>query len=419
MTISSNYTPAYQSPQGVDASLALLGHIGVWLVVFSSFFVLFEPAPYEVLCAGLIGAGFLFGLTLSRPILPLLVLLAVYLIGGFIGAMLSFNLSDAKFDMFVKTFLATSSIFFACYVIKDCIPRINLITSAWQLGAVFAALLGIMGYFNVGGTAEMFTLYGRARGSFQDPNVFGPFLTGAALFAYYKLLYLPVSRWAVPAAVLAICLLGILLSFSRGTWGLTIITLSVVTVLHFALTPHPAERLRIIWICIAGFMVALVGLMVALSTPAIADLLLQRANVLQSYDSGPQGRFGMQGIALQMAIVSPIGIGIGEFARMYGIEPHNVYLTALLVHGWAGFFAYTSLIVITLLQMLKIILSNPQYRIVAIPLFAMLLGLALMGTFIETDRWRHFFMLLGMCWGVIGASVLSAHKGHRHAALQV
>jgi hypothetical protein len=52
-------------------------HIALYITVLSSFFVLFEPAPYEFL-AGVLGiACVLARVTVSRMVLPLLVLLLI------------------------------------------------------------------------------------------------------------------------------------------------------------------------------------------------------------------------------------------------------------------------------------------------------------------------------------------------------
>ena len=49
---------------------------------------------------------------------------------------------------------------------------------------MIAATLGVAGYFNlVPGGHDLLTLYGRARGTFKDPNVLGAFLILPALFA--------------------------------------------------------------------------------------------------------------------------------------------------------------------------------------------------------------------------------------------
>ena len=54
------------------------------------------------------------------------------------------------------------------------------IRSGYTFAAMLAAILGLLGYFNVAGLSPYFTLYdgGRASGPFKDPNVFGAFHSG-------------------------------------------------------------------------------------------------------------------------------------------------------------------------------------------------------------------------------------------------
>jgi hypothetical protein len=59
---------------------------------------------------------------------------------------------------------------------------------------VIAALFGIAGYFNLFPGAEYFTRFDRARGTFQDPNVFGPFLVLPTLLLIQRLLRGPTLR---------------------------------------------------------------------------------------------------------------------------------------------------------------------------------------------------------------------------------
>lgn len=403
--------PRMRAPSPVAPQLVWLGHGFVWLTVFLSFFVLREPAPYELVGVGVIGTAFLFGLTLPRAVLPMLGLLILYVLGGFIGVTIAPNLGEARFQILVTAFLASTSLFFACYTAKDSVRRISMIRDAWQCGAILAAIFGIVGYFNVAGTASIFTIYGRAKGTFEDPNVFGPYLTGAVVFAYYSIISTPVRKWLFPIIVLGICTLGILLSFSRGSWGYTFLGLSVVTVLHFMLTPKPAERLRILALVVAGMALMAVGIIIALSVPAISDVFAIRANLIQDYDGGNLGRFGRHALGFAIAIEHPFGLGAFGFREIFGIDPHNVYLNALMAHGWMGFFAYFTLVAMTLLQLLRVVLYQPQLRAVAVPLFALFLGIMLMGTFIDTDRWRHFFLLLGLSWGVIASAVHHPYQG--------
>lgn len=412
---STHLAPNAAAP--IARPLVQVGHVFVWLTVFLSFFVLREPAPYELFGVAIIGTSFLFGMAIPRGVLPLLGLLILYVIGGFIGATLDSDFNEARFQILVTAFLAATSFFFACYAAKDSMNRTNLIANAWQWGAVFASVLGVIGYFNIAGTGELLTLYGRAKSTFKDPNVFGPYVAGAIVFAYYRILTTKPSRWLFPLFVIGSCAIGLLLSFSRGAWGYCLFSAGVVTVMQFSLTPRPAERLRIVMLVMLGIGVLAVGLIIAFSVPAISELLTLRASLVQDYDSGELGRFGRHLYGFQLSMEHPFGIGTFGFSEIFEEAPHNVYLNALLAHGWVGFFAYFILVLMTVFQLAKVVLFNPPFRRAAIPLIALFGGLILMGTFIDTDRWRHFFLLLGLSWGVISASITTPYQQARQSSL--
>ena len=147
----------------------------VTIGVFLSGFVIAEPAPYEVFMAALIGLWFLFGLKISRAVAPLLALLILFMTGGVLSLTVMRDLAGAPLYMAVSGFLALSSVFYAA-IIEDRHERLKLIFDAWVAAGVITALLGILGYFGAIPGAANFTLYDRAKGAFQDPNVFGPFL---------------------------------------------------------------------------------------------------------------------------------------------------------------------------------------------------------------------------------------------------
>ncbi len=160
------------------AALSLFGSWLVALVVFLSGFVIAEPAPYELFLVVLIGLWALFGLKISRYVAPLLTLLTLFMIGGILSLMTMVDLTKGPMYMAVSGFLALSAVFYAA-IIEDRYQRLRLIFNAWVTAAVLTALLGILGYFGAIPGAENFTLYDRAKGAFQDPNVFGPFLVGS------------------------------------------------------------------------------------------------------------------------------------------------------------------------------------------------------------------------------------------------
>ena len=47
--------------------------------------------------------------------------------------------------------------------------------------------------------------------------------------------------------------------------------------------------------------------------------------------------------------------------------------------------------------------------------YASFVGLCLESALLETDHWRHFFLLLGMIWGLVGAEHVSRRsESERH-----
>jgi hypothetical protein len=210
------YAPPFQ-PQ--RAALGIIGSLLVVFGVFLSGFVISEPAPYELFMAGLITLWAIVGLRISRAITPLLVLLVLFNIGGMLSLTMVDDLSVGPLYIAVSLFLALSSVFFAA-IIEAKPARLELIFRAWVASALITASLGILGYFHAFPGSEAFTLYDRAKGAFQDPNVFGPFLVGPSLYLLYGLLSGRILGAPLKVVGVLILALGIFLSFSRAAWGL-------------------------------------------------------------------------------------------------------------------------------------------------------------------------------------------------------
>lgn len=191
MTAVTASRPVILRPQ--LAAISLVGSCLVTIGVFLSGFVIAEPAPYEVFMAGLIGLWALFGLRISRATAPLTVLLVLFMIGGILSLTVMADLGTGPMYMAVTGFLCLTAVFFAA-IIEESHQRLPLILNAWVAAAVITALLGILGYFGAIPGAANFTLYDRAKGAFQDPNVFGPFLVAPTLYLLHGLLTQPISR---------------------------------------------------------------------------------------------------------------------------------------------------------------------------------------------------------------------------------
>jgi hypothetical protein len=339
----------------------------------------------------------------DRMMAPFFLLLLVWNIGGLFSLM---NIAgDAKAIQYAATsiYLAVAAMLFACLLARNTEGRLSALASAYIAAAFISAIVGMMGYFNIPrGAFDLFTLYGRADGMFKDPNVYGPYLIWPALFIGARMLAVRIS--------LRVCFLfcviagGLFLSFSRGAWMHFALSAIVMLALMFVSAPTPRFRMRLIVIAACGLFLLLGMLAVLLSIDSVRELFLNRANAINSYDVGQGGRFWLQELAIGQLLESPNGMGPFEFAREFGLQQHNVYLQAFLVYGWVGGVAYILLLLVTLMVGLRSAMIRTPWQIAATTAFATFVGEVGEGMVIDTDHWRHFFLLLGMVWGLAAAT---------------
>jgi hypothetical protein len=374
--------------------------------VFLSGFVISEPAPYELMMVIQIGAWFTLGLRISRTVAPLMVMLLLFNMSGLFSMFVMKDMSGAPMYFAVSTFLAVSAVFYAA-VVEDDHRRLRLIFHAWVAAAIITALLGILGYFNAFPGSHIFTRYNRAMGAFQDPNVFGPYLVAPLLYLLYRMLTGALLK--TPLFILGILILaiGIFLSFSRAAWGLLIfggVALVIVMLLKERTT---AFRLKILVISVAAGVFMVLALAIALQIPQIADLFSNRAKLVQDYDGARLGRFERHKIGFLMAMERPLGLGPMAFGKIFGEDEHNIWLKTLTTYGWLGAITYQIMIWSSLWFGFRYMLRERPWQPYLMIAWVLILGHAMIGNVIDTDHWRHFYMLLGMLWGCIALE-------HRH-----
>ncbi|WP_048647789.1 O-antigen ligase family protein [Nitratireductor soli] len=399
--LSTHSTAATLPRAAIDAKLISLVKTGaIGIGVFLSGFVIREPAPYELYMVGLIAVWALAGLKISRRIAPLLALLVLFNVGGAISMSQLAELGTIPLYIAVSLFLALTAVFFAAAVEAE--PRLlKVVFTAWVMAAVATALLGILGYFNAFPGAELFTRFERAAGVFEDPNVFGPFLTLPAIGLLYLILTARplIASLAVPLFLIVAG--GVFFSFSRGAWGLLAVTAMLLVLAVFLNSRSGLLRLRIgvtAMLALAGLALALV---LALQIPAVADLFFERAKLTQDYDSARLGRFARFGIGFLWATENPLGIGPLRFGKLLGEDTHNIWLKALLDYSWLGFAAYLTLILWTLTAGFRILFRQRPWQPYLLCVYIVFVGHVALGTVIDTDHWRHFYLLLGLLWGMI------------------
>src|SRR5262249_33470930 len=154
----------------------------LWLTGASGAIVFIEPSPYEIstfLSMVMFAIG---GMTVSRTILPLVVLIVLINVGYSISGATVIEEKGVVPWLITSWYLALTAMFFAAMLSDNTEERLKAITAGCVIGGVIASAAAIFGYFRVMPSLnELLLLYDRARGTFKDPNVLGAFLVFPAL----------------------------------------------------------------------------------------------------------------------------------------------------------------------------------------------------------------------------------------------
>jgi len=375
----------------------------LFVTVLTSSVAFIEPSPHDLLMGVLALTCVVAGVRFQRMFVVPLIFLVVW---NFAGTMALIPVvGQEKTIQYTGTsfYLAIAALVFACLFSSNSMSRLATMRVAYTLSAIMAAFAGISGYFSLfPGADQLFAPFGRALGLFKDPNVFGPFLVWPTLFIIFRMLTRHIGLSDL--VVSAILLFALLLSFSRGAWFHFAVSSFVLGGLAFLTAPSRHIRLRVV-VLAALSLLALAGILAALlSFESIGDMFRERAQLIQSYDVGEGGRFRLQELALASVLNFPNGMGPFEFARVHGLQQHNVYLQAFLVYGWAGAMAYLLLLLSTLWVGLRSAFIRSPWQAFAITAYAVFVGEVAEGFVIDTDHWRHFYLLLGMIWGLAAAN---------------
>jgi len=415
---------AFQSTSahnGIAVSGALIARtlmmalVPVWIA--GGAFVLFEPSPYELLFVAVFGLALIAGMPISRRTNNFLLAIMLFIPPAFVAItqMQYSTLSKGLIFTTVTVFLLITGYFVANFIAEKPYERMRLINTAYLVGAVFAALVGTLAYLGLLPGRDLFLLYGRAKAFFKDPNVFGPFLILPAAYLVQRILLGNVRSMFSSSIWLGILFIGVFVSFSRGAWGHLFLTALIVLVLDFTLEATPKERIRMIGLAVVGAVLLALIILGLLMIPAVAALFEQRASLVQSYDGGENGRFGRQAWGYALALQHPLGIGPWQFSELLVLEqPHNTYLKIFLDYGWLGGGAFLWLIIMTVWRGVASLAIPSPNRLLMIPAFATFVPLIMEAAIIDIDHWRHFFLIMGIIWGIsAGYDVYEGHRNQR------
>jgi hypothetical protein len=174
--------------------------------------------------------------------------------------------------------------------------------------------------------------------------------------------------------------------------------------LMFATAPTQARRGRIIALTVAAVVFSILILAILLSFSSIGDLLKERASFNQSYDVGRFGRFGRHVLGAAMALDLPFGIGPLQFSTFFPEDTHNSFLNAFMSGGWLSGVFYPALIFTSVAFGVRNLFYRTPWRQNYFVLLSAFIATVAESFVIDSDHWRHFFLMLGAVWGVTVAN---------------
>ena len=394
--------PGRSDEAGSALSRRLL-NIVLFVAVLTSPIAFIEPSPHDALMIVLMAASVAARVRFDRKLVPLTLLLAIWLAGAFFALIPVLDQKQTVQYVATSSYLVVAAILFACLFCDGDLVRLIILRRGYVIAALIATAAGYVGFFHLLPGSDIFLANDRVSATFKDPNVYGPFLIYPLLLLLIE--FMTRGLRLTTLAVMIFLFGGLLLSFSRGAWAHFAISAAITVMLLLASAAESRMRRRILLVSIAALVGLAVFVVALISVPAVHDMFLERAKAIQPYDIGPGGRFWEQRLALGVILENPNGLGPFEFFRLYGTQQHDVYMQAFLVYGWIGGAAYTALVMVTLAIGFRSSLVPAPWQTYLIAAYATFVGEAFEGFIVDTDHWRHFFLILGLVWGLTAASI--------------
>jgi O-antigen ligase len=426
----SEFVPAYQISRAPVVAGQILNFV-LFLTMVTSSLAFIEPSPHDVLMLLLCCACVIARVPFDRKLTPLLLLIAIWLVGGSMSLLEVVGDKEIHPDLhqdpvvyfMTSVYLGLAAIMFACLFSDGNLLHLKLLRRAYLTAAVCATIAGCIGFFHLVPHSDIFLalsddgMAARVKATFKDPNVYGPFLVFPLLMLALRVLTEKITLGTIVLAL--ILLVGLLLSFSRGAWAHLAVSAIVAIILCYLTAPNRRMQTRIVGFGLITIFAIAIALVALLSISSIHDMFLERAKLFQPYDTaGSGGRFALQRLALDSILDHPNGMGPYGFSNsVIGGQQHNVYMQAFLVDGWLGGAAYLAIVLLTFAIGLRYVFIRTPWQIYFIAAYGTFIGEIGEGIIIDTDHWRHFFLAVGLVWGLSVANINWQWKQKREAML--
>ncbi len=378
----------------------------VFLICSASGSIVFiEPSPYDYLILLTLALWIVGGFSIHRAVLPFIFLLEMWVLGGFIGLIPYWNEPDPQSFMWHTLFISTTGVFYALFFAENSKQRIDICLKGYTISCVLAAVIAIVTWMGTFGSGEDIIKDGRAMLPFKDPNVLGSYMVPGILYLVQKLLLGRTRFLLVTLVSLALSVMALFLSFSRGSAGAAIVSILLMTAMSLYTSDSRRMSRRIIFAIVLVAAAVVIALLIALSNAQIREFFFMRAAVTQEYDEGPTGRFGNQLRSIPMLLELPNGFGPLRFRLIFGIEPHNAFINAFASNGWLGGFAFIAMVLTTAYVGFRGSFSPSPYLREMQVIWCATFVFFLQALQIDIDHWRMFYITLGAVWGLEAARI--------------
>jgi hypothetical protein len=376
--------------------------MGVGFAMCVSSIVLIEPAPVDALVLGLFVFGIATGVIGFSGLRPIAVIpLAAFVVANVISLYDPINSTRAVWYILVTVYLCLSWVFFVGFLWSFHKRGMDLLIKTYTVAGMLCILAGLLSYFHAIGFQKYLLLYGRPKGTFKDPNVYGPYVIPIALFAIAGLIVRNKNKKSaiVHSVVALVSVAGIFLSYSRACW----INLGISLIAYFffssmfrpAGTPSPFPISRAI-LSFAGVAVC-IGLVMQI--PAVHEMVGERitSNGLHNYD---RDRFLTQREALEAALARPLGIGPGQAEEAFHYSTHSSYMRVLSENGFLGELGFDAFIAVCLARGIWMgwKTKDSYWEKIFFVASACILGHLVNSAVVDTVHWRHLWFLLALPW---------------------
>ncbi len=356
---------------------------------------------------------FVGGFRIHKSLALILVLWIIFELSGFLTLMPYWDEVDPRVYQFQSLYIFCTAIFFTIFLSERSIERAELSLKAYTFGAFICAVLGIASYFNIGGIGPLWSKdEGRAASTFDDPNLYGSYLTLSAVYILQNLLLGLTKRTLISIGMLLVFLVGIFVSYSRGSWGAVINASLLMGIAGYLTVRSRRTRRRIVLMSGVTLGIGVFAVLALIAQPDMQQTFQERATIAKDYDEGATGRFGNQIRSIPMLLERPGGFGPLRFSKIFYLEPHNSYVGAFANDGWIGGFTWIIIVVSTCFVGFRLMFVRSPYQQLAQVFWPVLFSWLLQGFQIDIDHWRQMFLCFGAVWGFEAARLrwLAAQK---------